>query len=339
MTTQPPRISVCIANYKGEMDLPDCLDSVLAQRGDFHLEVLVHDDASPDGSLALLRSRYPGVRVIESARNVGFCISNNRMAEVAQGDYLLLLNNDARLRLGSLAALLSAAQTGHAQDILGLPQHTLVDGSLVDRGYRTDPWLNPIPILEAGTHEAGVATGACLWTPRAVWTAIGGFPPWFESIAEDIYLCQAARLLGHRVLVLDAPGFDHWIGKNLGGGKLAEGRMQTTTRRRALSERNKTAVMLICYPLPALLVLLPLHALALAAEAVFLLFSGTGRAKVRAIYAPILPWLWRHRRDISTERRRLRAAGIVGAQQFFSQTTWMPHKLRMLWRHGTPQIR
>lgn len=339
MTTQPPCISVCIANYKGEQDLPDCLDSVLAQRGDFHVEILVHDDASPDGSLALLRSRYPGVRVIESAHNVGFCISNNRMAEAAQGDYLLLLNNDARLRPGSLAALLSAAQAGHAQDILGLPQHTLVDGSLVDRGYRTDPWLNPIPILEAGTHEAGVATGACLWIPRAVWTAIGGFPPWFESIAEDIYLCQAARLLGHRVLVLDAPGFDHWIGKNLGGGKLAEGRMETTTRRRALSERNKTAVMLICYPLPALLVLLPLHALALTAEAVFLLFSGTGRAKVRAIYAPILPWLWRQRRDIATERRRLRAAGIVGAQQFFSQTTWLPHKLRMLWRHGAPKIR
>ena len=338
MTAQTPRISVCIANYKGEKDLPDCLDSVLAQQGDFHLEVLVHDDASPDGSLALLRSRYPDVRVIESTQNVGFCISNNRMVEVAQGDYLLLLNNDARLRPGSLAALLSAAQAGHARDILGLPQHTLVDGSLVDRGYRTDPWLNPIPVLEAGVHEAGVATGACLWIPHDVWVVIGGFPPWFESIAEDIYLCQAARLLGHRVLVLDAPGFDHWIGRNLGGGKIAEGRMQTTTRRRALSERNKTAVMLICYPLPALL-LLPLHALALGAEAVFLLFSGTGRAKVRAIYAPIVPWLWRHRRDIAALRRRLRAAGCVGPARFFSQTVWLPHKLMMLWRHGRPQVR
>lgn len=339
MTAQAPRISVCIANYQGEQDLPDCLDSVLSQQGEFQVEILVHDDASPDGSLALLHSRYPGVLVIESKHNVGFCISNNRMAEAAKGDYLLLLNNDARLRPGSLTALLTIAQDGHAQDILGLPQHTLLDGSLVDRGYRTDPWLNPIPIFEAGTHEAGVATGACLWIPRSLWAVIGGFPPWFESIAEDIYLCQAARLLGHRVLVLDAPGFDHWIGKNLGGGKIAEGRMQTTTRRRVLSERNKTAVMLICYPRPALLVLLPLHALALLTEVVFLLLSGTGSAKVRAIYAPILPWLWQHRHDIAALRRRLRRAGRVGAARFFSQTVWLPHKLRMLWRHGRPQVR
>lgn len=332
-------ISVCIANYNGEFDLPACVDSVLAQRGNFRVEVIVHDDASSDGSLELLRTRYTDVHVLESATNVGFCVSNNRMVEVSRGDFILLLNNDARLRPNSLQSLLSFALDGHPRDILGLPQHTLVDGSLIDRGYRTDPFLNPIPVLAEGRHEVGVTTGACLWFSRALWDEIGGFPPWFESIAEDIYLCQAARLLGSRVIVLDEPGFDHWIGKNLGGGKLAEGRIRSTVRRRALSERNKTAVMLMTFPALALLALLPMHLVALGAEALFLLTAGVGRAKVRAIYLPVLPWLWHNRRGIAASRRRLRGTSRSGSVQFFAQTSWLPHKLTMLVRHGKPQIR
>ncbi|MHB1589621.1 MAG: glycosyltransferase family 2 protein, partial [Metallibacterium scheffleri] len=82
--------------------LRDCLESVYGQRTDFQIEVLLHDDASTDGSVALIRNEFPDVRVIQSRDNVGFCISNNRMAEAARGHYLLLLNNDAVLRPGSL---------------------------------------------------------------------------------------------------------------------------------------------------------------------------------------------------------------------------------------------
>lgn len=339
MNVPAPDISVCIANYNGEADLPVCLDSVYAQQGGFSFEVLLHDDASTDASLTLVRSRYPAVRVIESQINVGFCISNIRMVEAARGRYLLLLNNDATLRSDSLQRLLTYAKSGHAEAVLGLPQHTMLDGTLVDRGYRTDPFLNPIPILFEGTHEAGVATGACLWIPRSVWDAVGGFPPWFESVAEDIFLCVAARLLSYHVVVLDAPSFDHWIGKSLGGGKVVAQRLSTTVRRRALSERNKTAVMLMCYPWPVLLILLPLHALLLSAEALFLLVSGSGRDKVRRIYAPIPGWLWQHRADIRDWRRRLIRQRRAGLRALFAQTTWLPHKLRMLLRHGKPEIR
>jgi len=332
-------ISVCIANYNGEDDLPACLDSVFAQQGNFSVEVLLHDDASTDGSLQAVRTRYPGVKILVSTANVGFCISNNRLAKAARGRYLLLLNNDAALRPDSLSRLLAFADSHHTDCILGLPQHTRADAALVDRGYRTDPFLNPIPILTPGTHEAGVATGACLWIPRQVWDAIGGFPPWFESVAEDIFLCLAARLLGHRVLVLDGPGFDHWIGKKLGGGKVVAQRLLTTTRRRALSERNKTAAMLMCYPLPALLALLPLHAVSLAAEALFLLVRRSGRDKVARIYGPIPGWLWRHRRPIHNWRQTLMRQRCASTRTMFAQTVWRPHKLTMLLRHGPPELR
>lgn len=335
----PPDISVCIANYNGEDVLRDCLRSVYAQTGDFTVEVRLHDDASTDGSVALVRREFPNVQVIESRDNLGFCISNNRMAEAARGRYFLLLNNDARLRPGSLEALLREAHSATTPAVLGLPQYALHDGSLIDRGYEFDLFMNPIPVFTVGVHEVATATGACLWIPREVWNAVGGFPPWFESIAEDIFLCQAARLLGYPTRVLDAPGFDHWIGKNLGGGKVVDDKLKTTARRRALSERNKTAVMLLCYPVWALLVLLPVHALLLAVEAAFLWLSGSGRGKVGRIYGAILPGLWRQRIAIRALRRQLQAHKTTSALRFMRRFRCLPHKLRMLLRHGAPEIR
>lgn len=334
-----PEISVCIANYNGETMLRDCLHSVYAQCGDFHLEVLLHDDASTDNSLALIRSEFPDVHVIESRHNVGFCISNNRMVEAARGRYLLLLNNDAVLRPGSLKAMLHEADNTPTPIVIGLPQYTLHDGSLVDRGYEFDLFMNPVPVFTAGMHEVATATGACLWIPREVWKAVGGFPPWFQSVAEDIYLCQAARLLGYPTYVLDAPGFDHWIGKNLGGGKVVDDKLKTTVRRRALSECNKTAVMLLCYPVWALLILLPIHALLLGIESLFLWLAGSDRGKVQRIYGAILPGLWHHRAATHALRRTLQAQKKQTGWRFMRRFRWMPHKLRMLLRHGAPEIR
>lgn len=334
-----PDISVCVANFNGVPYIRDCLASVYAQKGGFSVEVLLHDDNSTDESIDLIRSEFPLVHVLESASNVGFCISNNRMVAAAEGRYVLLLNNDAVLRPGSLRTLLAYAESGHSQDVLGLPQRTLIDGSLMDRGYRTDVFLNPVPVMSTGPNDVGIATGACLWIPKTVWDAVGGFPDWFESVAEDIYLCVAARLLGYKVTVLAGPEFDHWVGKNLGGGKVVEQRLQSSVRRRALSERNKTFVMLLCYPGPVLLLVLPVHAAMLGIEAIFLLLARTDRAKVRQIYFPIPDAVWRQRKRWLALRGRLKARRRCTLSHFLAQTTWLPHKLVMLLRHGVPELR
>lgn len=118
-----PVCSVCVANYNGLAMLAGCLDSVLLQKGGWPVEIIVHDDASSDASVAFVRERYPGVVLIESRENVGFCIANNRMAAVATGDFLLLLNNDAALWPDALVTLLAAARALERPAILGLPQY------------------------------------------------------------------------------------------------------------------------------------------------------------------------------------------------------------------------
>lgn len=84
-----PLVSVCIANYNGMEVIDDCLRSVLAQQGDIPVEIVLHDDASTDGSVVYIRESYPNVVLIKSDVNVVFCIANNRMLARARGRFVI----------------------------------------------------------------------------------------------------------------------------------------------------------------------------------------------------------------------------------------------------------
>jgi GT2 family glycosyltransferase len=334
-----PLVSICIPNYNGADYIEQCIRSVLAQERDYEIEIIVHDDASTDESLQIIRAQFPQVEVLASKENVGFCISNNRMVAHSRGEYVLLLNNDAVLRPGSIKAFGDYAATQSTQGILGLPQYTLYDGSLVDRGYEFDLFMNPIPVFAEGPTEVSTVTGACLWIPRKVWNEIGGFPNWFESVAEDIYLCHAVRLLGYPVIVLATPGFDHWIGRNLGGGKIVSEGLVSTTRRRTLSERNKTWVMMICYPLPLLLLILPIHFGLLAIEAMALLATGAGWNKVKNIYLSLPSSLTTGLGQVMQARRNIQRNRQIPFTKYLRRLHLLPWKLVMLLRHGMPKLK
>lgn len=334
-----PLISICIPNYNGAEYIEQCIHSVLAQEIDYAIEIIVHDDASTDESLKIIRRQFQQVEVLASKENVGFCISNNRMVTHSRGEYVLLLNNDALLRMGSLKAFIDFADTQPTPGILGLPQYTLYDGSLVDRGYEFDLFMNPIPVFAEGPTEVSTVTGACLWIPRRVWDEIGGFPDWFESVAEDIYLCHAARLLGYPVVVLAEPGFDHWIGRNLGGGKIVSEGLVSTVRRRALSERNKTWVMMMCYPAVALLVILPVHSALLATEALALLATGTHWIKIKTIYLSLPVSLTANFAQVMATRRRIQLNRKTPLRCYLRRFHLLPRKLAMLFIHGMPKLK
>lgn len=334
-----PTVSVCIANYNGMAVVDACLESVLRQECGFPVEIIVHDDASTDGSPEHIRQRYPGVVLIESVENVGFCVANNRMAARAQGEYLLLLNNDAELWPDGLQTLHGAATGLGRPAILGLPQYNAESGDLIDIGSLFDPFLNPVPNLDPTRNDVGMVIGACLWIPRSLWEALGGFPEWFHTLAEDMYLCCRARLQGYPVKALSSSGFRHWVGKSLGGGKVSEGRrLVTSRRRRTLSERNKTFVMALCYPLPLLLCLLPLHLGLLLVEGALLTLLKLDFGLWRAIYAPLVPALWQARGKLLPLRRKIQHARRLGLRAWLAPFRPLPYKLEMLLRHGLPEV-
>ncbi|MFN8491951.1 MAG: glycosyltransferase family 2 protein [Caldilineaceae bacterium] len=102
------KTSVIIPVWNGAHFLPTCLDSLLAQQTGDTLEVIVVDNASTDNSAALIAQRYPQVRLLRNSQNQGFAGGCNRGLEAAQGDVLVLLNQDTQVQRGWLTALLQA---------------------------------------------------------------------------------------------------------------------------------------------------------------------------------------------------------------------------------------
>ena len=239
----------------------------------------------------------------------------------------------------ALATLYRAAQSSKRAAVLGLPQYDAQTGELIDIGCLLDPFLNPVPNLDPECHDVGMVIGACLWIPKLLWEELGGFPEWFGSIGEDLYLCCRARLAGYPVRALSVSGYRHRVGVSFGGGKVTrDSRLVTTYRRRALSERNKTFVMVMTYPAPALQLLLPLHLVLLFGEGLLLAILRRRGTCLTAIYIPVFKALVRFRHPLCEGRRVTRERQRVGLCAFFSVFRIMPQKLRLLARHGVPRL-
>lgn len=334
-----PRVSVCVANFNGEHMLGSCIDSILAQDSDASIEIIVHDDASTDGSIALLRERYPQALVIASEENAGFCVANNRMVAEARGEYVLLLNNDAALQPDAVRLLLDQASRSSQAAILTAPQYDWETGNLVDRGCLLDPFHTPIPNLDARLQDVAYVIGACLWIPRATWHALGGFPEWFGSIAEDMYLCCAARLRGVPVRCIDASGYRHRQGASFGGNRIGEGRLQTRYTRRYLSERNRIAILAICTPKPLALAWLGLHLAALVLEGVAVCVTSFDATPWRKIYWPAVRDSAAMRGHMLSLRRTVQAGRNIGLATYLRGFYPQLRKAALLWRHGFPEIK
>lgn len=334
-----PLCSVCIANYNGEDFIEQCINSVLQQENfPGSVEIIIHDDASIDNSVSLIETRYPQVCLLLSKYNVGYCISNNKMVSIAQGKFILLLNNDAVLYPNALKSLYDASQE-YGEGIYGLPQYDAATGELIDIGSTFDLFLNPIPNKNPHRDSVGMVIGACLWLPRNLWDNLGGFPEWFGSLAEDMYLCCLARLKGNPVKVISTSKFSHWVGRSIGGGKVLKHRLSTTLTRRAMSERNKTFVMLICYPQPIVWLIIPVHLIILAIEGILITMVKNDKRIWLQIYWFCLKEVWNNRVLWVKQRRAVQGVRQCNTCEFLSPFTLLPHKVKMFVMHGMPDIR
>lgn len=90
------RLSIVIVNWNGAPHLPVCLNALRAQTYR-NFEVIVADNASHDDSRQLLARDYPEVKVVALPENRGFTGGNNAGIRAAQGEFILLLNNDTEV--------------------------------------------------------------------------------------------------------------------------------------------------------------------------------------------------------------------------------------------------
>ena len=119
-------LATVVVNWNTVDLLDDCLASIeAATPAGWLIDVVVDDNASSDGSVEHLRARWPTVRVIANADNVGFCRANNQAIGTTDAPLLLLVNTDARLAPDGIAAL---ARHLEADDRVGVAGPRLVYG-------------------------------------------------------------------------------------------------------------------------------------------------------------------------------------------------------------------
>lgn len=94
MEKNPIRISVVIVNYNVEYFLEQCLNSVYDALKNIEGEVFVVDNNSIDGSVEMVKEKFPQVHLIANKNNIGFSKANNQAIHISKGDYVLLLNPD-----------------------------------------------------------------------------------------------------------------------------------------------------------------------------------------------------------------------------------------------------
>ena len=108
-----PLVSIVIPNWNGKKFLEDCIDSLKSQTQS-NLEIIVVDNDSKDDSVTYLENHFPEVKVIIHDDNLGFGAANNTGIRVAQGRYLMMLNNDTKLEPDCIEELIKAIEKDDA---------------------------------------------------------------------------------------------------------------------------------------------------------------------------------------------------------------------------------
>jgi len=205
------RLSIIIVSWNTCKLLATCLASVQREREDLAptlVETFVVDNASSDGSVQMVRNRFPCVRLIENAKNVGFAAANNQAISSSSGDWVLLLNSDAELSGQSLRRLIDFGAAHEKIAVIGC-KLTNPDGSFQAAGNRFSSTLvtlaegwgvmgrlthNPYypsdpPWCADQTKPCGWVGGACLLVRRAAIEKVGLLDEVFFMNAEEMDWC------------------------------------------------------------------------------------------------------------------------------------------------------
>jgi GT2 family glycosyltransferase len=211
------QLSVIILNYNVRYFLELCVISVQKAIQDLDAEIIVIDNNSSDDSCAMMKQRFPNIRLIENKENSGFPKGNNIAVKEAKGDYICILNPDTVVAEDTFKKVLAFAEK---QSDLGIVGCKLIDGTgnflpESKRGIPT-PWVAFTKIFglykwfpksslfnkyyaqhldENQTGKVDILVGAFMVMERELYNQLEGFDENCFMYADDIDLSYRALLL------------------------------------------------------------------------------------------------------------------------------------------------
>ncbi len=142
-------LSIVVVSYNVRDLLAQCLLSLDGQAQHLATEIFVVDNASHDGSAAMVREKFPRAHLIENAENRGFAAANNQAFPLTRGRYVLMLNPDTQVKPGALETLVQFMDA-HSQAGACGGKLFYGDGSLQQSAFRfptlAQIWLDFFPV-------------------------------------------------------------------------------------------------------------------------------------------------------------------------------------------------
>ena len=227
----PVPVAVIILNWNGEKLLRKYLPSVVANTNREIAEIIVADNGSTDGSLALLADEFPGVTVIEFDSNHGFAEGYNLAIASVPNEYVVLLNSDVETPEGWIEPLYNMMRSnqhiGACQPkILSYNsknefEYAGASGGFIDRNgypYCRGRIFSTVE-TDSGQYDSVIpvfwATGAALMIRTDLYRRLGGLDARFFAHMEEIDLCWRVWRSGNEIVVVPQSRVYH-----LGGGSL-----------------------------------------------------------------------------------------------------------------------
>jgi N-acetylglucosaminyl-diphospho-decaprenol L-rhamnosyltransferase len=227
-------VSVLIVSWNTRDLLRKCLRSVFDTSGKLGLQVIVVDNASTDGSTAMVEQEFPKVRVLQNSTNVGFARANNQALPYCSADLILLLNSDAMLidqalneltrfirqhadagavgpKLIHPRARLRILGCGNQPTLWTVLTHFL-GLSYFFRGVRLFEGIH----LWTGTHDRAPRkvewlSGACLLVRRSTIETVGPLSEKWFMYAEDWEWCSRIRRAGWNLYHVPSALVEHYL--------------------------------------------------------------------------------------------------------------------------------
>ena len=199
-------VSVIVLNYNGKEYLYDCLSSLLDQSySDF--ELILFDNFSKDDSVKFVNDNFVSnkIKVVASDVNLGFAGGNNEALKHANGELIVLLNNDTTVHREWLSELVKCVESS---DDIGMAQSLVLTEGIPSRYYEKNGTINlfghnimeVFDIKNNGLGEIFQVNGCSLIVKKCVLDKVGGlFPGEYFAYAEDTYLSFKVKFAGYKI--------------------------------------------------------------------------------------------------------------------------------------------
>ncbi len=260
-----PLVAVVILNWNGEAFLKKFLPAVLASAY-ANKEIIVADNCSTDGSVAMLTTYFPDVKILKNKSNGGFAKGYNEALAKVEADYFVLLNSDVEVTENWIAPVIEVmennAKIGACQPKLLAYDYKEYFEYAGAAGGWMDAWGYPFcrgRVFEDCEKDEGQydeiqpcfwASGAALFVRAKLYRALGGLDEYFFAHQEEIDFCWRLQLAGYSVYAVPASVVYH-----VGGGTLAK----TSPKKTYLNFRNNLIMLSKNLPLLQLILKIPLR--------------------------------------------------------------------------------